>query len=508
VNHESNLLAISDLHLSEGWDSKTGRASRLEDFFRDGAFARFLHYHERIKSQPRFGGRPWLLILNGDIFDFLQVVSLPQEGRALRTVKGVDAWSDLSANEQEYGLGTTAQETEWKLSRIAAGHQQFFAALGWFVAHGNRVVVIRGNHDVELHWEQVQERFVVEVKRAYVRKMLREGAGPPLTLSACRERIQFYSWFYYEPERVYIEHGGQYEAANHFRDFLNPVLPDDPERIELPWGSLFVRYLFNKVEDVHPFADNVKPLTRYLSWAFMRDPIRATEILFGRGWVFLRTLWEAGRKATAIALKQADETTSVYEEPVPLPPVMSKRIEALAQRRVESAWHSWMGSLLLGVVSTLTLLIIGVFVILAGATAFLDERPWWVTAAYAAMAVVSYFLRRELIRTLSPLLEQDYLAEVARELEQILGRVRGVETIVLGHDHRPTMEQLENSWYVNTGTWIPVYEKEGPVEGKEALTFLRIAWTKQTVPELLRWDDAGGAPTRVVLWEDDGLVHR
>ncbi len=508
MNQESNLLAISDLHLSEGWDSRTGRTSRLEDFFRDGAFARFLRYHERIKSQPRFGGRPWLLILNGDIFDFLQVVSLPREGKVLQTVKGVDSWSDLSANEREYGLGTTALETEWKLSRIAAGHQQFFAALGWFVAHGNRVVVIRGNHDAELHWEQVQGRFVVEVKRAYVRKMLREGSGPPLTLAACRERIQFYSWFYYEPERVYVEHGGQYEAANHFRNVLDPVLPDDPARIELPWGSLFVRYLFNKVEDVHPFADNVKPLTRYLGWAFTRDPIRATEVLFSRGWVFLRTLWEAGRKATALALQRVEEGTSIYEEPVPLPPVTSKKINALAQRRVEDVWQSWVGSLLLSVVSLLTLVIIGVFVFLAGATALLDQRPWWMTAAYVAMAVASYFLRRELIRTLSQLLRQDYLTEVARELEQILGRVRGVKAIVLGHGHRPTMERLENSWYVNTGTWIPTYEKEGPVEGREALTFLRLPWEHQGAPELLEWDDAGGAPTRVVLWQHDGLVHK
>jgi len=37
---------------------------------------RFLHHHEKIKEQPNFGVRPWMLILNGDSFDFLQVVSL------------------------------------------------------------------------------------------------------------------------------------------------------------------------------------------------------------------------------------------------------------------------------------------------------------------------------------------------------------------------------------------------------------------------------------------------
>jgi hypothetical protein len=44
------------------------------------------------------------------------------------------------------------------------------------------------------------------------------------------------------------------------------------------------------------------------------------------------------------------------------------------------------------------------------------------------------------------------------------------------------------------------------VEGREALTFLRLSWEHQGTPELLDWDDAGGAPTRTVLLEDDGLV--
>jgi UDP-2,3-diacylglucosamine pyrophosphatase LpxH len=501
VRQDHNLLIVSDLHLSEGWDPKTGRTSRFEDFFRDGAFARFLDYHERVKDQPRFGGRPWLLVLNGDIFDFLQVVSLPAEGMPLQTVKGVSHWENLTANEREYGLGTTARESEWKLKQIAKGHQRFFAALGRFVAHGNRVAVIRGNHDVELHWEEVQERFVVEVKRAYVRQSLREGFGPPLTLAACREGMRFYPWFYYEPERVYIEHGGQYEAANHFHDFLNPVLPEDPERIELPWGSLFVRYLFNEIEDVHPFADNVKPLTRYLSWAFRKNPIKAIEVLLGRGWIFLRALWKAGRKAASSELHKPDEGHSIDQAGAPLPFEVQDKIETLAQQHGENGWQSWVGSLLEGLISLVTLLIIGAFLIMAVVTV-LDQRPWWTTAAYLAIAIVATVLRRELRQSLSRLSSEDYLTEVARELELILDQAHGADTIVLGHSHTPTVERLEDAWYVNTGTWVPIYEKEGPVEGREVLAFLRLTKERRGIPELLHWDDAGGTPTRMALWGD------
>jgi UDP-2,3-diacylglucosamine pyrophosphatase LpxH len=499
VKHECNLLVVSDLHLSEGWDPDTGKTSRLEDFFRDDAFSRFLRYHEGIKDQPRFGGRPWLLILNGDIFDFLQVVSLPEDGLPLESIKGVERRSQLRSNEQAHGLGTTASESAWKLKQIARGHQRFFAALGWFVMRGNQVAVVRGNHDVDLHWEEVQDCFVLETHQAYARQRSRDGIGPPTTLAACRERIRFYPWFYHESERIYVEHGCQYEATNHFRDFLNPVLPGDPQRIELPWGSLFVRYLFNKVEDIHPFADNVKPLTRYLSWAFRTDPIRALEVFLGRGWVFLRAFWKAGRKAAAAALPAPEGDVSAHDAQGSLPPPVTKEIEALARWRVETSWQTWVGSVLQGLISLLTLLIIGAFIARAGVILAFNSSPQWMAGVHIGIAILAAFLGRGLRRGLSRMVERRYLLEVARELEQILASAGGVRYIVMGHDHQAAIERIDEAWYVNTGAWVSLYEKEGPIEGREVLTFFRLASGHQGTPELLRWDDAGGTPSRMVL---------
>ncbi len=495
---EHNLLVVSDLHISEGLDPESGKFSPLEDFLFDDAFARFLRYHEEIRSQPRFGDRPWLLIINGDLFDFLQVVSLPQEGRLLQAVKGLERRKELSINERDYGLGTTAEESEWKLKQIARGHQHFFAALGWFVARGNHVAVVKGNHDVELHWPQVQERLVIEVERAYTRERLMIGDGLPVTLEECQAHIHFYPWFYYEPGRVYVEHGGQYEAANHFRDYLNPVMPDDRERIELPGGSLFVRYLFNKVEDVHPFADNVKPITRYLGWAFKTDPVRAIEILVTRGWVFLRAFWNVAHKTVASALHSARKQGQVGQPgPVPLPPEVAEKIAALAQRWVDASWQEWISSAVQGLLSLLMTLIIVTFVVLAGLT--LAGGLSWMLVVYLGAAVLAYFLRRGLKRGLVYLFEGDYLLRAARGLERILKPAHMVRYIVIGHSHRAALERLEQAWYVNTGAWVPVYEEEGPIEGREELTFFRLARGYEGTPELLHWDDAAGAPARAVL---------
>ena len=493
-----NLLVVSDLHLGEGWDPETARTSRLEDFFRDDAFARFLRYHEGIRDQPRFGGRPWLLILNGDIFDFLQVISLPREGPPLQRVKRITHLDELCADERAHGLGTTPPESAWKLTRIARGHQRFFAALGWFLAHENQVAIVRGNHDIDLHWKHVQACFVEEAFQAYDHQRQQEGTGPQIRLNDCRDRIRFYPWFYHEMGRVYVEHGGQYDLMNHFSDFLNPVLPDDPGRIDLPWGSLLVRYLFNKVEDVHPFADNVKPLSRYLSWAFRTDPLRALEILFERSWVFLHVFLIAARKAVS-ALRARGRGGLSHDEAESLPAQVTRQIDALARRHVSAAWKTWVATVIMALISLLTLLIMGVFIALAATTLALSRGPQTVALFHLAMAALAGLLGRGLRRALSRLLERDYLLEVAGELEQILGPAGGVRYVVMGHNHRPTAVRLDAAWYVNTGAWVPVYAKEGPVEGRETLTFFRLAWGYRGTPELLRWDDDAGAATKMIL---------
>lgn len=490
---ECNLLIVSDLHLGEGFDPKSGRFSRHEDFLFDDAFARFLRYHETVKGQPRFGSRPWLLIFNGDLFDFLQVISLPERGRSLRTVKGLERHGDLRSNEREYGLGTTAAESEWKLMRIARGHQRLFAALGWFVAHGNHVVVIKGNHDIELHWPEVQERLVTEVRRAYTRERLMLGHRPPITQEEVSARFRFYPWFYCEPGRIYVEHGGQYDSANYYPDYLNPVMPGHPERIQLPWGSLFVRYIFNKVEDVHPFADNVKPPVRYFAWALRKDPLMTIKLLVTRSWIFLRAFWNMAHKTVEGVLQRSrgrEQASGVG--PVPLPPQLAERIAALARRWASASWQEFRDTGIRAVPPLLTALLV------TSAALTILARAWWGLAVCLIGAVFAYLLRRFVSRRFSHSFD-DLLLRVARDLEQTLKPDHTVPCIVLGHDHRAVLERLEQTWYVNTGAWVQIYERKGPIEGREKLTFLRLAWAYEGAPELLRWDDAAGEPTRLTL---------
>jgi UDP-2,3-diacylglucosamine pyrophosphatase LpxH len=243
---EFNLVIISDLHLSEGRNPVTKKFNLNEDFFFDEDFDRFLSYLED-ESQRR--GRKYRLIIAGDMVDFLQITSLP-DGFELRR------------SEAEYGLGTHPDKTIWKMKVMMNGHWVFFKGLGRFICAGNKCTIITGNHDIEWTIPQVQMAFREEMKKY----LSQEVTNMEEVVSS---QIEFCPWFYYEPGLIWVEHGSQYDGMNSFDYFLFPYLPNIKE-LMLPSGSFFVRYLFNKVEQIDPFADNIKPMSSYLRKYFLK----------------------------------------------------------------------------------------------------------------------------------------------------------------------------------------------------------------------------------------------
>lgn len=333
---------LSDLHLSEGRLPSSGRVHRLEDFLFDDDFARLLSYYAA--PAERRSGRAWRLVINGDLFDFLQITSLPAvdlvelvgkitafaanlgvactplypeteameyqlslcqaaittlpiadlrrlgllelqlEVRILAAASG----HRLSPQRKRFGLGSTYPEACWKLLQIYRGHPVVFRALAWFLAAGNELVIISGNHDLELHWAEVQAQVRWLLDFAY-QELRRDGRfGPthdPLSdwaclaiagehFKECQDRLNFSPWFYYEPGFVYIEHGQQYEPANALMLPLNPTLPGHGRYLWLPWGSLVVRYFYNGLEDLNPSGENLYPIGGLLAWEIKNDFLR------------------------------------------------------------------------------------------------------------------------------------------------------------------------------------------------------------------------------------------
>jgi UDP-2,3-diacylglucosamine pyrophosphatase LpxH len=477
---EYNLLVVSDFHLGQGFDPDLGTYSPMEDFPFDDAFARFLRYQERVRRQPRYGGHPWKLIFNGDLLDFVQVDSLPKSGFTLQAVKGVSNHRELTTDEQKNGLGTTCSESAWKAKRIAQGHQRFFAALGRFVSQGNRIVVVSGNHDVELHWPEVRKQLTIEIEKAYTSDRKMTGEGASITLEDIEARVSFCPWFYYEPGRVYVEHGGQYESSSHFPDILNPVSQKDPDRIQVLWGWLFGRYLFNQVESAHPLADNIKPPTRSVMWALRRSPLRTIWLLIRRGWVLFQAFqsWRHSRS------KRREPPCEDI-----LPCEITHEIEALADKWSAGSRQEWFGMLFIGFLSLLAVGLAVAGVVKLAIPPWTDALPWLIAAVLA-------YLLRHFVDARVPKFD-DFFQRVAQDLEQTLKPTHSVPYIILGHDHIAAIRKMEEAWYVNTGTWTLIFEQQGPIEGQEKLTFFQHIQGHRGPPELLRWDDAAGEPARL-----------
>jgi len=202
----ADLVVVSDLHLGEGLVGRPARYSPMEDFFYDEEFCRLLsHLRWEYMSEPS----RLRLVLNGDIFDFLTVTTVP--GKAEAAALNLR----ISSTERRFGLNPTPRKSVYKLDRIMDGHRAFFIGLAQFVAAGFAVELLPGNHDLELFFPEVRERL-------YARLAELPGAPPPAEL---RARLSIHPWFYLEEGRVYVEHGNQYEPSNSIRNPLRRCCP-------------------------------------------------------------------------------------------------------------------------------------------------------------------------------------------------------------------------------------------------------------------------------------------
>lgn len=528
-----NYLFVSDLHLCEGRDPKTGWLSPNEDFFHGDNFARFLVYHVNLGRKPDAPDhyrQPWKLVLNGDVFDFLQVTSLPKEGDELYAVRRVRTYAELRANERTYGLGTRQSEIVWKLMRIYRGHPTFFQALAWFLAHpGNQIIWLKGNHDIEIFWPSVQMALRRSLRHAYAtwqesitqadpHTPLPHYPEMPTDLSDdyLTQTILFPPSYLYEAGLFYAEHGCQYESANAFQDFENPILPGDEEdpRVELPTGSLFVRYFFNKVEETHPFADNIKPISRYVKWMVFNAPSAVIRFLIDLLPRYLVASFETAKKQRQTAIVKREEeptlTGSVASSDYLNDAVRTGilQVQQQSQRRMKRAARRAS----LGTLSSVLLAIGGLVMLLLGIRA----ESWLLTLAWIAGTLFLLFLAALLSRILDDALAKPYLFRSAGEIAALMQNEGDGATpfYVFGHDHHASARPItavsptnarKPIWYVNTGSWTPVFSEEDRLmRDDHHLTFLRLVPEKpgfaQAPPELLEWPAQASTPQPVRLF--------
>lgn len=233
-----------------------------EDFFFDREFCEFLEFF----SSGVYGdGCEVELILNGDVFDFLNI-----------TVNG------------DFADVVTAEIAVQKIRAIFKGHPDVTEALQEFVKKpGKRVLYNVGNHDMDFFFPEVREEFC------------RTLAGENWTKEKVwvNTETEFLSY----PEGIEIHHGNQFEAV-HTTNYQQPFVTENlPEPIlYMPWGSVYVLKIINRLKWERDYVDKVRPAKLFMAIGFILDPIFTWKFFLLSAFYFLNTrfIYNPKRRAT------------------------------------------------------------------------------------------------------------------------------------------------------------------------------------------------------------------
>ncbi len=470
-----DILIVSDLHLRGGYTSSTHALYHFDEEFAD-----FLRYY-RLNRTP---GRIWQLIIGGDFVEFLYITDLPDPSdRMLRGASFLDS-------EYRYGAGTEPEKSRWKLDTILRScHPQLLLALARFVAEGNEILLLRGNHDSEMYWPEVQDHF---------RRLIAEHHPVDVSYMAMKEavaqRVQFPQWFHYIPGLLYVEHGCQYDPFCSFEYFLYPVVPTRTGRIEMAISELSIRYFTNQMKMLNAMAaENIKSVSEYIGWV-VRGNLQILPRVFRLYTAMVRRiLAKSGPRrpgAESAVRAEQERRVAAFNQRYDLPPGTAEAVDAMhstpvMRNRMATARFLAIDLLIGGAVLALAALAIIVFYpARVGLLALLGALAAIALFAYIASIRFGYVTQA---------------AQLQHNAERISTLFR-VPHVVFGHSHSAGVWPLENgAHYVNVGTWVPV---------EEDAFFVYFAVTgdgETRDARLWRWRKREKQPRAVVPGEDEAV---
>lgn len=456
---EHNLLVLSDVHLGSdlvqhcrpGAPLRTAASSR-----RDRDLAAFLDWY---RERPQHG-RPWRLVIAGDLVDFVGMSVSGHTGEVL---------TEPNQDEQSHGLGSAVDHTLAKLRRVAEHHREVFAALGRFVAAGNSLVVVRGNHDVDFHWEPVQDEF---------RRILAEHGATRAG------SVELADWFYYEEGVVYVEHGHQYDDYCSYEHVLFPVVPSDPRRSARSLSDILLRYVVRPTRGMSESGHDKMSALDYLRFgarlgargilALGRRFLLAVAMLLGvwREHMSDATHWVRTEHERKMALLAEARQISLVKlqalASLQRPPITKSVVRILAGVMLDRV--------AVAVAATISL----IWVLVARWTPALGVA---VAVGLVALVAVAWLWRRARGNIDASALLRERAARV--------GSVFPAAFVVMGHTHLPELRQTSPATsYVNVGAWAEEELEEGE---RTALPATRTHLVVQLVDgrptaKLLSWD--------------------
>ncbi|MGE3456423.1 MAG: hypothetical protein AB7O24_15040 [Kofleriaceae bacterium] len=419
MSKRANILVVSDLHFGEELLPGASAERRHAIDLGGSAFREFLRHH----AVRRRDGRPWRLVIAGDLFDFMSVVVPRLPDRPAKT-----------ADERRFGLGRGVATGVERLKRICEAHKPLLSDLVRFANAGHQIDIVVGNHDVELLAKEV----AAELKRQLA---LVGGEEPALS------RINVVPWFIYVPGVAWIEHGHVYDEGCSFEFNLAPM---DPKDGWLVYNADYaaVRYLGSAVPEIDPHG-----IEEWSFWGYMRYALGSGMRSGGRLWIaygrFVRALFAARqlhhsyrrrdrrRREHRLRLAEVANAGGISLETAAAIDRMARTPLTVSIRRL--------GRMLMldrfGLGIGMFLAIIAMLIIL--------PMTWALLGTLSAIAIVvgiTRWLGRHLVTSQLPM----------RSIPQRLRKLVDAPVVVFGHTHDPRWQRLRGGGvYVNAGTWLP-----------------------------------------------------
>ncbi|MEM9490760.1 MAG: hypothetical protein AAGC55_16550, partial [Myxococcota bacterium] len=391
-----------------------------------------------------------------------------------------------SREEKTYGLDRRLDAARIKLDAVVERHPDFFQALARFLAAGNRIEIVAGNHDTEFCWPEVQQAFCDGVVRTW--RTMPEASRPGARgADDLRAAIGFHVWFYYEPGVAWIEHGHQYDECCSFEYNLNPA-DTSGQTIISNVDSAAVRYVTNQIADVNPHGTDEWSMGGYLRLAAGMGWRGAVDLACGY-YRFAATLiseWRAARIGHERRQRRAvhHERLRALSETTPLSLSALRDLDAIQRPPVITNLRRLMKVLMLDK------LLVGITSLLLIVTAFAALPLYLAALATVAVTVGA--------RMSSAWLSRGRNVDSSVPLEIVPSRILehvDARFVVFGHTHIAVAQPLDarlpaddpgQRWYYNTGTWIP----NGKPGFLHAFTHVMIRHTANgPVGTLCQWRD-------------------
>jgi UDP-2,3-diacylglucosamine pyrophosphatase LpxH len=420
-----HTLVLSDVHLSQAHPFDPAdplwMRYRRREHHPDSEFAALVDH-----LLEEYGDDPIEIVFNGDLLDF----------DAPWVKDGTSSFDEFAPTDK----GCTEQ-----VRLILADHEPFFRATAKALAAGHSVTFMSGNHDIELYWPGVRRAIRMELGRL-VNTLPVDAWSAPVDVE---QRVRFRSWFHITEDRIYFEHGSQYDIHNAVRHAAVP-LTKAGDRIHPVLGKLAFRRTGSRMGYFNPYYEETfyMGLFGYLGH-FARFYVRSHRHIC-RTWLFgaLSTvfeIWSHRHRADRLAEGRAALRGELGQD------VSDAAIDHTHALRTPLAEDTMIPVVRELWVDRVAFVFVGLVAVMLTAS-FAGVVPGAILSAVLAALFIVY----EIITPKPDIRTYDSAPPTVLRLFDI----HGVRAICMGHTHRPFAHFTEKGLYANSGSWCPAFEDQ------------------------------------------------